>query len=74
MQKGCMVICQNAEAVHGKQKVGNPCTKILNLECCKYARMSVHCANVLIVLCICATAHLILEGTLMADVARRLHC
>jgi len=27
MQKGYMLICQNAEGVHGKQKVGNPCSK-----------------------------------------------
>jgi len=25
MQKGYMVICQNAEGIHDKQKVGNPC-------------------------------------------------
>jgi len=24
---GYMLICQNAEGVHGQRKVGNPCTK-----------------------------------------------
>jgi len=31
---------------------------LLNLGCCTCARMRFHCVNVLVVLCICADAHL----------------
>jgi len=28
MLKGYILICVNAEGVHGKRKVGNPCSKV----------------------------------------------
>jgi len=32
MLKGYMLICQNADGVHGKRKVGNPCTNRMSLS------------------------------------------
>jgi len=29
-----MLICRNAERVHGQRKVGNPCSKELHLAVC----------------------------------------
>jgi len=38
----------------GSKKVENHCINILSLESCKCARMRFHCANGLMVPCICA--------------------
>jgi len=31
MLKGCMLLCQNAEGVHGQGKVGKPCPRAISL-------------------------------------------
>jgi len=33
MLKEYMLICRNAEGVHGKRKVGNPCSRMSGAKC-----------------------------------------